>query len=163
MCGGRRASRRPPHIIFPSQSAVLRLRRRLALAPAWPGCQRLRRFRTGCCTGRRRSRRLASSSRWLPCSTMSPLFITRIRSALRMVDRRWAMMKLVRFCISESIAFWISTSVRVSTELVASSRIRILGSARKARAMVSSCFWPCEHVGGLFVQHHVVAVAAGCG
>jgi ABC-type multidrug transport system fused ATPase/permease subunit len=34
------------------------------------------------------------------------------------------------------------TSVRVSTELVASSRIRMAGSARKARAMVSSCFWP---------------------
>ena len=40
------------------------------------------------------------------------------------------------------IASWICTSVRVSTELVASSRMRMAGSARKARAIVSSCFWP---------------------
>ena len=40
------------------------------------------------------------------------------------------------------MATWTCTSVRVSTELVASSRMRIVGSARKARAMVSSCFWP---------------------
>ena len=50
--------------------------------------------------------------------------------------------KLVRFSISLSMPFWINTSVRVSTLLVASSRIRIFGSARKARAMVSSCFCP---------------------
>jgi hypothetical protein len=36
------------------------------------------------------------------------------------------------------------TSVRVSTLLVASSRIRIAGSARNARAIVSSCLWPAE-------------------
>jgi hypothetical protein len=35
-----------------------------------------------------------------------------------------------------------SSSVRVSTELVASSRIRTAGSARKARVMVVSCFSP---------------------
>ena len=40
------------------------------------------------------------------------------------------------------MACWISTSVRVSTELVASSRIRMAGSARNARAIVSSCFSP---------------------
>jgi len=32
--------------------------------------------------------------------------------------------------------------LRVSTELVASSRMRIVGLARKARAMVKSCFSP---------------------
>jgi len=42
------------------------------------------------------------------------------------------------------MASWISTSVRVSTELVASSRIRISGSARNARAIVRSCFSPAE-------------------
>ena len=36
--------------------------------------------------------------------------------------------------------FWIWTSVLVSTELVASSRIRIFGSARMALAIVRSCF-----------------------
>ena len=40
------------------------------------------------------------------------------------------------------MARWISTSVRVSTELVASSRMRMVGSARNARAIVSSCFSP---------------------
>ena len=52
------------------------------------------------------------------------------------------MTKLVRPVRSAAIACWISTSVRVSTELVASSRIRIAGSARNARAMVISCFSP---------------------
>ena len=54
------------------------------------------------------------------------------------------MTKLVRSFMSSAIACWMSTSVRVSTELVASSRIRMSGSARKARAMVSSCRSPCE-------------------
>ena len=35
-----------------------------------------------------------------------------------------------------------SSSVRVSTELVASSRISSCGRARKARAMVINCFSP---------------------
>jgi hypothetical protein len=48
----------------------------------------------------------------------------------------------VRFARSAFIASWMSTSVRVSTELVASSRIRIAGSARNARAIVISCFSP---------------------
>ena len=38
--------------------------------------------------------------------------------------------------IRRAIARWMRTSVRVSTELVASSRIRIGGSARNARAIV---------------------------
>ena len=59
-----------------------------------------------------------------------------------MVDSRWAMTKLVRSGRSAAIACCTSTSVRVSTELVASSRIRIDGSARNARAMVISCFSP---------------------
>ena len=40
------------------------------------------------------------------------------------------------------MAFWTRTSVRVSTELVASSRISSEGSATNARAMVMSCFSP---------------------
>jgi hypothetical protein len=51
----------------------------------------------------------------------------------------------------------MSTSVRVSTELVASSRMRMAGSARNARAIVSSCFSPAETL-GLVVEHGVVAV-----
>ena len=51
-------------------------------------------------------------------------------------------MKLVRLRRSSPIACWISTSVRVSTELVASSRTSSCGWARNARAMVISCFSP---------------------
>ena len=59
-----------------------------------------------------------------------------------MVESRWAMTKLVRSERSAAIARCTSTSVRVSTELVASSRISNAGSARKARAMVINCFSP---------------------
>jgi hypothetical protein len=59
-----------------------------------------------------------------------------------MVDSRWAMTKLVRSERSAAIARCTSTSVRVSTELVASSRISSDGSARNARAIVISCFSP---------------------
>ena len=52
------------------------------------------------------------------------------------------MTKLVRSVRRAAMARCTSTSVRVSTELVASSRISRDGSARKARAIVSSCFSP---------------------
>ena len=48
----------------------------------------------------------------------------------------------VRPAMRLSIAFWIRSSVRVSTELVASSRMSMRRSARMARAMVSSWRWP---------------------
>ncbi len=54
------------------------------------------------------------------------------------------MTKLVRPVRRAVIARWMSSSVRVSTELVASSRMRMAGSARKARAMVISCRSPAE-------------------
>ena len=76
----------------------------------------------------------------VPCSMISPSFITRMRSASRIVDNLWAITKLVLPFIKLSIAFWILTSVLVSTELVASSRMRIFGSASIALAIVRSCF-----------------------
>ena len=92
---------------------------------------------------RSRPRRAAMSSSWLPCSTMSPVLHAPGSCRRRgSCDSRWAMTKLVRPWRSSAIACWISTSVRVSTELVASSRIRIAGSARNARAIVISCFSP---------------------
>ena len=48
--------------------------------------------------------------------------------------------------------------MRVSTLLVASSRIRIAGSARNARAIVSSCFCPSRQVARLFVDRRVVVL-----
>ena len=52
------------------------------------------------------------------------------------------MTKLVRFARSAVIACCTSSSVRVSTALVASSRISSDGWAMNARAMVISCFCP---------------------
>ncbi len=71
-----------------------------------------------------------------------PSSITMIMSASRIVDRRWAMTKLVRFDLRAAMAFCTRTSVRVSTELVASSRSNSEGDARKARAIVTSCRSP---------------------
>src|SRR5215471_18011467 len=66
---------------------------------------------------------------------MRPCSSTTTWSASRMVDRRWAMMKVVRPCISSLSAFWMRASVTESSALVASSRIRIGGSLRSARAI----------------------------
>ena len=77
---------------------------------------------------------------------MRPASITMIVSALRMVDSRWAMTKLVLPCRSRDIASWMRISVRVSTLLVASSRMRMGGLARNARAIVSSCFCPADRL-----------------
>jgi len=52
------------------------------------------------------------------------------------------MMKLVRSERSAAIAFCTITSVRVSTDDVASSRISSDGWDRNARAMVTSCRSP---------------------
>ena len=46
--------------------------------------------------GRRSALRRRISSAWEPCSTMRPSSITTIRSASRMVERRWAMTIAVR-------------------------------------------------------------------
>ena len=59
-----------------------------------------------------------------------------------MVLSRWAMTKLVRSERRFDIACWSSSSVRVSTDEVASSRMSSAGSERKARAMVMSCRSP---------------------
>ncbi len=89
---------------------------------------------------------------------MAPWSMTKMVSASRMVESRWAITKLVRPRSRRAMAFWMSTSVLVSTELVASSRMRICGSARKALAMVSSCFSPCEMFMEIVVEAGVVAL-----
>ena len=54
------------------------------------------------------------------------------------------MRKVVRPLLARRIAFCISSSVRESMADVESSRMRILGSTRKARAMATRCFCPPE-------------------
>ena len=65
-------------------------------------------------------------------------------SALRMVDSRWAMRKLVRPVSMVEMASWIRASVLVSMEAVASSSTKIRGLASTARAKEISCFSPVE-------------------
>ena len=83
-----------------------------------------------------------SSSSWEPRSMMCPCSRTMMQSLLRTVESLWAITKVVLPSISLSIPSCTSFSVRVSMELVASSRIRTGGSATAARAMERSCRWP---------------------
>ena len=101
------------------------------------------------------------SSACVPCSMMAPLSITRMVSASRMVDRRWAMTKLVRSFISSAMACWMSTSVRVSTELVASSRIRMSRVGQERAGDGEQLLLALRDVGGVVVDHGVVALGQG--
>ena len=88
----------------------------------------------------------AISSAWVPSSTMRSPSTTAMRVALRTVDRRCAMMMLVRPLESSSRLAWIRYSVTESSALVASSRIRIGGFLRNTRAMDRRCFCPPESI-----------------
>jgi len=76
-----------------------------------------------------------------PARQFFPFSRTRIRSAWVMVLSRCAITKLVLPFISVCRLPWMSRSDSVSRLLVASSRMRIRGSARIARAMVRR--WRC--------------------
>ena len=67
-----------------------------------------------------------------------------MRSASSTDEVRCAMMILVVSGIYSRIALRINASVRVSTALVESSRIRILGRFSSARAIHNRCFCPPE-------------------
>ena len=69
---------------------------------------------------------------------MRPCSMTRIVCASRMVDKRCAITNDVRSLRSAAIACCTSSSVRVSTDDVASSRMSSDGLAMNARAIVSS-------------------------
>ena len=56
------------------------------------------------------------------------------------------MMNDVRPSVSLSMARWMSTSVLVSTELVASSKMSMGAFSTMARAMVTSCFCPADRL-----------------
>ena len=90
--------------------------------------------------------RRASSSWCVPRSRIRPLCSTRIWSTFWIVESRCAITIEVRPRISTRSASWISCSVSVSTDEVASSRISTRGSWASARAKDSSCFWPTDSV-----------------
>ena len=77
---------------------------------------------------------------------MRPWSSTMIAFEFCTVLRRCAMTNTVRFVISASMPRCTMASVRVSMELVASSRIMTGGSATAARAIESSWRWPCERL-----------------
>ena len=79
-----------------------------------------------------------------PSSTMRPWSRTTMRSARRMVDRRWAMTIDVRPRISSAMPRSIRRSNSGSTLAVASSRISSRGSRHSARAKAISWRSPAE-------------------
>mmetsp|Transcript_28883 Transcript_28883/g.99718 ORF Transcript_28883/g.99718 Transcript_28883/m.99718 type:complete len:99 (-) Transcript_28883:2053-2349(-) len=81
-----------------------------------------------------------------PSSTTAPPEKTQILSARRIVDRRCAMMSVVRLCVSRT---WSKAACTTFSDLessadVASSRRTSLGLRRKTRAMATRCLWPPE-------------------
>ncbi len=68
------------------------------------------------------------------------------------------MTSVVRPSISRSIASWISTSILESRLEVASSRIRIGASARKARAMRDALALAARQLDAALADQRVVAL-----
>lgn len=78
----------------------------------------------------------------MPDSTIPRSPTTKMRSARRMVEGRWAIRKQVRPSSRRRVACWSRCSVVVSTLLVASSRMRIGARLTRARAMAKSWYCP---------------------
>lgn len=79
---------------------------------------------------------------YLPLSTISPSFSTKISSASIIVDSLWAtttVVLLVHILFRES---WMFRSVWVSKALVASSKRIIVGAFSKVLAIATLCFSP---------------------
>ena len=86
----------------------------------------------------------AINSSWVPLSTISPWFNTKILFALRIVDKRWAITKDVLPTINFSKASCTNFSDSESKADVASSKIKIVGFFKIALAIAIRCFWPPE-------------------
>ena len=107
-----------------------------------PSTQRAsRRPAANCCSYRPP---YASSSPCVPRSAIRPRSRTKITSALRIVERRWAIAIVVRPRMSGASACWTMRSLAVSSEEVASSRMSTRGSRSTARARATRCFSPPE-------------------
>lgn len=81
-----------------------------------------------------------SSSLWVPSSTTLPFSSTTILSADSTVLIRCATTNVVRFRITSASAAATSRSVALSSADVPSSKIKIRGSIRMARAIAIRCF-----------------------
>src|SRR6185312_9405097 len=93
---------------------------------------------------RRYTSQLRINSSWVSKPTRRPCSITMMRSAWRSVDRRWAMMNVVRPCMRRSSALWKRRSLTASRLLVASSRNNKGAFLSSAAAMQMRCFCPVE-------------------
>jgi hypothetical protein len=89
---------------------------------------------------------VSSSSACVPRAVIRPWSRTTISSASAIVESRWAMMIVVRPRITSRSPARIFASVVASTDAVASSRIRIRGSMRSARAIAIRWRCPPESV-----------------
>ena len=121
---------------------------RIAMVRAWQSLRRLRRRGRPRPTRSRRApssgRRARAARRGCPARRRRRARGRRSGRRPRMVERRCAITKAVRPRRSRRSACSILRSVAMSTELVASSRIRMRGSARSARAKATSWRWPSE-------------------
>ncbi len=88
----------------------------------------------------------ASKASWLPISTTCPCSMATIKSASRMVERRWAMTMVARSAFRRSSAPRTAVSLTASRCEVASSRISTGASLRKARAMATRWRWPPDRL-----------------
>mmetsp|Transcript_61500 Transcript_61500/g.145436 ORF Transcript_61500/g.145436 Transcript_61500/m.145436 type:complete len:139 (+) Transcript_61500:1561-1977(+) len=84
----------------------------------------------------------ATSCSCVPFSTTRPCANTKMLSALRMVDRRWAMTMVVRPAMLLSSASCTTRSLSLSRADVASSNRSTRGFLRIARAIATLCFCP---------------------
>ncbi len=80
----------------------------------------------------------------MPCFSIPFSVRTNIKSALRMVVRRWAMVNTVLPFASSSREFCTRRSLSLSRGDVASSKMIMGGFLRNTRTMLILCFWPPE-------------------
>ena len=107
---------------------------------------------------RRRPAFVSTSSSWRPRATTRPSSSTTISSASAIVERRWAMMIVVRPRMTVSSARRMRASVVASTDAVASSRIRTRGSASRARAIGDALPLAAREREAALADERVVAV-----
>ena len=88
----------------------------------------------------------SSSSSWVPSAATRPPSTSTMRWASCSVERRWATTIVVRPAMTSRSVAWICSSVRVSTDEVASSRISTVGSVTSARAIATRWRCPPESV-----------------
>ena len=74
---------------------------------------------------------------------------TRISSALRIVDKRCAIVMVVRFFANSSRLCWIQRSLSLSNALVASSQMSTSGCSAMALAIAIRCNSPPEADAGI--------------